>query len=30
MNYFTLGAKAKDEDSVRNIELVAREIGGSL
>lgn len=30
MNYFTLGDKAKDEDSVRNIELVAREIGGSL
>ncbi|MDA4132494.1 MAG: LLM class flavin-dependent oxidoreductase, partial [Thaumarchaeota archaeon] len=30
MNYFTLGDKAKDEDSVRNIELVAKEIGGSL
>ncbi|MDG6925449.1 MAG: LLM class flavin-dependent oxidoreductase [Nitrososphaerota archaeon] len=30
MNYFTLGEKARDEESVRNIELVAREIGGSL
>ena len=30
MNYFTLGDKAKDEDSVRNIERVARDIGGSL
>lgn len=30
MNYFTLGDKAKDEESVRNLELVAKEIGGSL
>ena len=30
INYFTLGDKAKDEDSVRNIERVARDIGGSL
>jgi hypothetical protein len=30
MNYFTLGDKAKDDESVRNLELVAKEIGGSL
>lgn len=30
INYFTLGDKAKDEDSVRNIERVAKEVGGSL
>ncbi len=30
INYFTLGDKAKDEGSVRNIERVARDIGGSL
>jgi probable F420-dependent oxidoreductase len=30
INYFTLGDKAKDEDSVRNVARVAREIGGSL
>jgi len=30
VNYFTLGDKAKDEDSVRDIVRVAREIGGSL
>jgi len=30
INYFTLGDKAKDEDSVRNIARVASDIGGSL
>jgi alkanesulfonate monooxygenase SsuD/methylene tetrahydromethanopterin reductase-like flavin-dependent oxidoreductase (luciferase family) len=30
MNYFTLGDKAKDEDSVRAVERVAKDIGGSL
>jgi hypothetical protein len=30
MNYFTLGDKAKDEGSLRNLETVAREVGGSL
>jgi probable F420-dependent oxidoreductase len=30
INYFTLGDKAKDEESVREIARVAREIGGSL
>lgn len=30
MNYFTLGDKAKDEGSLKTIETVAKEIGGSL
>jgi probable F420-dependent oxidoreductase len=30
MNYFTLGDKAKDEGSLKNLETVAKEIGGSL
>jgi probable F420-dependent oxidoreductase len=30
MNYFTLGDKAKDEKSVENLEMVAREIGSTL
>ena len=30
MNYFTLGEKAKSDDSLRTIETVAKEIGHSL
>lgn len=30
VNYFTLGDKAKDEQSVREIERVARDVGGSF
>jgi probable F420-dependent oxidoreductase len=30
MNYFILGEKARSEESLRNIEKVARDIGGSL
>jgi len=30
MNYFTLGEKAKSEDSIKSIEKVAKEIGRSL
>ena len=30
MNYFTLGEKAKNEDSIKSVERVAKEIGRSL
>lgn len=30
MNYFTLGEKAQSEGSLRNLEVIAREVGGSI